>query len=221
MGIKNLPKPGINFKATLGPGSFQKKLNSATRYGELKNLRDNQKAIVDTVKKYQGTIRIKGGLSRLQQRDAWLKIKKSTPKITYADKYEIKEVLKYLGRGAATGVKKPVAGGKLIKASDDKSYLTEKQVKRNLTVNKQRDELTTGVKRYKASLAGNVVSTKSIGAFNADREIGAGRIGINTGSVGFAVNYKNSLPAQEGKLPDNSAPKSESGGLKPIIKLAA
>lgn len=226
MGISNLPKPGIKFRATTGAGNFQRKLSNATRYGGLKNLRDNQKAIVDVVKKYQGVIRIKGGLSRLQKRDAWLKIKKSTPKLTYADKYEVKGILKHLGRGN-TDAKKPAVGGKSFKVGGVEKYLTAEQVKRNLTGNKQRDELTTGVKRYK-TFAGNVVSTKSSGTSDINKEIGAGRIGINIGPVGFiggqssqskkdqAVNFN-----ANNKLPDSSVLKSAPGGVKPIIKLAA
>lgn len=185
MSITNLPKPGINFKATLGPGSFQRKLSNATRYGDLKNLRDNQKAIVDMAKKYQRVIRIKGGLSRLQKRDAWLKLKKSTP-LTYADKYEAKRVIEHLGRGTAARAKGPVADGKSIKASDGKSYLTEEQVKRNLKFSMQRDEPIIR-REYKTNFAGNVVSTKSIGVAEVKKEKGTmGRIGVNIGPVGFA-----------------------------------
>lgn len=229
MGITNLPKPGIGFKATLGPGSFKRKLSNATRYGGLKNLRDNQKAIVDTVKKYQGVIRTKGGLSGLQKRDAWLKIKASDKTITKGDRIEIKQVLKALGRGATDAKKSAVSGGKSFKIGGVEKYLTEKQVKSNLKVNRQRDEPELGLdrKRYKASFSDNVVSTKSIGvaaaAAETQKDIGAGRIGINTGSVGFiggqsgqgkkykAVNFN-----ANNKLPDNSLPKMPPGGIRPI-----
>ncbi|MBI2459326.1 MAG: hypothetical protein HYV53_02105 [Parcubacteria group bacterium] len=207
MGITNLPKPGINFKATLGPGSFQRKLSSATRYGGLKNLRDNQKAIVDVVKKYQGVIRIKGGLSRLQKRDAWLKLKKSTP-LTYVDKYEAKRIIEHLGRGTAARAKGAVVDGKTIKASDGKSYLTEKQIARNLRANMQRDELIDRDKR-KTVFSGNTVSKKSVSISRVQKDkndLGLSRIGLNAGPVGFA-----------GGQPSKIAPVVE----KPIIKLAA
>lgn len=216
MSINNLPKPGIGFKATLGPGSFKRKLSGATRFGDLKNLRDNQKAIIDQVKKYQGVIRTKGGLSRLQQRNARLKIKASDKTITKEDQREIREVLKALGRGNSAGAEKLSANKKLVKASDGKSFLTEKQIKRNLKVNMQRDESGLGLdsQRYKASFSGNVVSTKSVAVAEtvakAQKEIGAGRIGINTGPVGLATNYKNS------KLPDNSLPKIPPAGVRPL-----
>jgi len=140
MGIKDLPRPGINFRATAGAGNFQRKLSGATRYGDLKNLRDNQKAVVDVVKKHQGVIRIKG-LSRLQQLSAWHEIQAKDKTITKEDKREIKEVLKHLGRGAATGGGKKAVKPGVIKASDGKSYLTEEQVKRNLARNVERDGL--------------------------------------------------------------------------------
>lgn len=227
MGISNLPKPGIGFKATLGPGSFQRKLSNATRYGGLKNLRDNQKAIVDVVKKYQGVIRIKGGLSRLHQLRAWRETKAKDKTITKEDRREIKEVFKHLGRGTTNAKKPAIDGEKSFKVGGVEKYLTAEQVKRNLIGNKQRDELTTDVKRYK-TFAGNVVSTKFSGTSDINKEIGAGRIGINIGPVGFiggqssqskkekAVNFN-----ANNKLPDSSALKSAPGGVKPIIKLAA
>ena len=224
MGITNLPKPGIGFKATLGPGSFQRKLSNATRYGGLKNLRDNQKAIVDVVKKYQGVIRIKGGLSRLQQLSAKRETMAKDKTITKEDKREIKELFKHLGRGGADVKKSAVGGGKSFKVGGVEKYLTEKQVKRNLKV-KQRDESGLTGKRYK-TFAGNTVLTKSIGISDANKEtgeIGAGRIGINNGPIGFiggqpdkskkgqAVNFNAS-----GRLPNNSLTKIPLGGNRPI-----
>ncbi len=179
MGVNDLPKPGINFKATSGPGSFQRKLSSASRYGDLKNLGDNQKAIVDAVKKYQGAIRTTGGLSQLQKRDAWLKIKASDKTITEGDRREIKKVLDHLGRGAAAAQDKTAAGRKAVKAGDGRSYLTGNQVARNLKIRKQKDELTR--EESETQFAGGRISTKSIGAKSTMENIG-----IKRGAVGFA-----------------------------------
>jgi hypothetical protein len=205
MGINDLPKPGINFKATLGPGSFQRKLSSASRYGDLKNLRDNQKAIVGAVKKYQGVIRTRGGLSQLQKRDAWLKIKASDKTITEGDRREIKKVLSHLGRAAATGQDKTAGGKKAVKAGDGRSYLTKNQVAKNLKFNIQRDESGLIKREYKTSFAGGRISTKSIGVKSTMEEIG-----VKRGATGFARNYHNT------KLPGNPAPKPPSTGIRPI-----
>src|SRR3989338_454924 len=118
MVINNLPKPGKDFKATLGPGSFQRKLSSYVRYGDANNLRDNQKELVDMAKKYQGVIRKMGGLSRLQRRDAWLGIvKASKPSgmpVPGQKKREKKKVLESLGRGAPAQEKKSRLEGKVV-----------------------------------------------------------------------------------------------------------
>lgn len=225
MGITNLPKPGLNFKATLGPGSFQKKLSNATRYGDLKNLRDNQKTIIEGIKKYQRVIRIKGGLSRLQQRDAWLKMKASDKTITKEDRREIKQVLKHLGRGQASAEKK----AEIIKFSDGKeSHLTKEQIKRNLIRSQQEriDEpriIGRGVP-YSRQYAGGAVQSHGVTreAVVDKKEKG--------GKIGITAEYKNSLSlpvrgllvrgtqadAQAGKLPDNSAPKTPLPGIKPL-----
>lgn len=213
MGINDLPRAGINFRATSGAGNFKKRLSNATRSGDLKNLRDNQKAIVEVVKKYQSVIRIKGGLSRLQQRDAWLKVKKSTPKLTYADKYETKEIFKHLGRGASDNEKKPAVAGKEIKGSGGKSvFLTDEQIRKNLFRNRDRDESWTGGKgeTYKKRYAGGEVESYGV---RGDTRHTMKDIGIDrerAGKIGFAGNYQNN------KLPDSAAPKMPSGGIKPI-----
>jgi len=57
MDIKDLSGPGIGFRASAGVKNLKKDLNLATRYGELKNLRDNIPAIVKEAKKYERDIR--------------------------------------------------------------------------------------------------------------------------------------------------------------------
>lgn len=208
MSITNLPKPGIGFKATLGPGSFQRKLSSATRFGGLKNLRDNQKAIVDAVKKYQGIIRTKGGLSRLQQRDAWLKIKASDKMITKEDRGEIKEVLKALGRDGSANIKKTILGAKPVKASDGKTYLSQEQIKKNLNrarrerISEESGPINRGA-TYSKQYAGGQVKSHGLIGYADNGAIERSR------KIGFAADYKN-------KLPDNPAPKGPAIGIRPI-----
>lgn len=217
MGIKDLPRPGINFRATAGAGNFQRKLSGATRYGDLKNLRDNQKAIVEAVKKYQGVIRTKGGLSRLQQRSAWFKIKASDKTVTKEDRREIKQVLKHLSRGAAAGAK-AAAGGKPVKASDGKSRLTEEQIQRNLKARLQLDDY--GIRKrqlHETRYAGGTVQSTSLGAITNNSTSGGGRVkgtmadlNIKRGTTGFAKQFN------EKKAADKPAPQAPSGGTRPL-----
>lgn len=217
MGINDLPSPGIKFRATTGAGNFQRKLSSATRYGGLKNLRDNQKAIVETVKKYQSVIRIKGGLSRLQRRDAWLKVKKSTPKLTYADKHETKAIFKHLGRGAAVDGQKSTTAGKMLKTSSGKSiFLTEKQIKANLRRtmrNRIYDE--SGSTGRGATYVSNQYAEKveSYGVRGVRDRGTMEDLGVSRGKVGFAGGRN------IGNLSNSSAPKAPLGGIKPTIPM--
>lgn len=208
MSITNLPKPGIGFKATLGPGSFQRKLSDATRYGGLKNLRDNQKVIVGAIKKYQGVIRTKGGLSRLQQRDAWLKMKASDKNITKEDKIEIKEVLKHLGRSETASARKTAIAGKAIKVGGGKTYLSQEQIKRNLNrarqerISEESESMNRGATYSKQYAGGQVKSHGLIGEMDTD-------ITERNRKIGFASDYKN-------KLPDSSSSKRPTIGIKPL-----
>jgi hypothetical protein len=218
MGIRDLPKPGINFKATLGPGSFQRKLSSATRYGGLKNLKDNQKAIVETVKKYQGVIRIKGGLSRLQQLGAWRKIKASDKTVTKEDRREIKEVLKHLGQGGASRANKSIGNSKVFKSSGGgKFVLSEEQIKRNINrarrarMDEEAKAAGRGETYIKQYAGGREVESHGVMKHGTMEDLGVSwnkKAGDRTG--GFAADYKNS------KLPNNSAPKAPLTGTKPL-----
>jgi hypothetical protein len=217
MGIQDLPKPGINFKATIGPGSFQRKLSGATRYGSLRNLRDNQKAIIDRIKNptVQRAIR-RGGLSRLQQRDAWLKIRAKDKTINKEDRREIKEVLKHLGRGSLATQNKTAVGlkqrlspkdGKIIKIKGKVVFISNKQIKANLKNRKQIDDsfLTGGDSGQKTKpFAGAVGKTYSSGVKGIAQDLG-----IKKATVGFAANYNK-------KLPDSSVSRPSLGGVKPL-----
>ncbi|MDO8667601.1 MAG: hypothetical protein Q7K35_00695 [bacterium] len=230
MGINDLPGPGdgIKFRAKTGVRNFQRVFNRLTKRGDLRNLRDNREEIVDVAKQYERVIKIKGGLNRLQKRDAWLKIKAGDTEVTKNDKREIKQILNHLGRGAASKEEKVPEGFKevktsdgknqvvekdvkLIKSSDGKSFLTEGQIKRNL--NRTRwdrlgeHEATDGNSVYTETYAGGV-KVKSYGLRHGTKEdIGI----INKNKTGFAGDYnKNS------KLPNNPAPRAPLGGVRPI-----
>lgn len=206
MGIKDLPGPGINFKTTYGPGSFAKKLSSITRYGNLKNLRDNREEIIKAVKGYERAIKVKGGLSRLQQRDAWLKIKKGTPKPTYYDRGEIKEILKHLGHGSVDKEKKSVESGKYVEVGGKKKYLSPELIKRNL--NRARSER---IYAESGNMRGGSVFAKQYAGGREVQSHGVmGNIGIERENTGFASNYKNS------KLPDTPKPNIPPAGIRPF-----
>lgn len=211
MGINDLPKPGINFRATIGPGNFQRKLSNATRFGDLKNLRDNREAVVGAVKRYERDIRVKGGLSRLQRLDAWRKVREaskvSRTSITKGDKLEIKQILEHLGRGAAAkAAKLPIGekGGKFIIIGGKKQYFSPERLKLNSRRTMQRDEsaLEEGGRRANISVLGKVGGGVKGSA--------AGRFGLGGQSTGFAQNYK------QNKSADSAPPKAPLGGQKPL-----
>lgn len=110
MGLNILPKSGINFRSRSGAGNFMAKFNKLTRYegGEFGMLKNNRKAIAAAISKRAGTIKLKGGLDRMQRKGAFLEIMKNDKSLTKEDKYKVKELLNYYARGKkdVTGVKK-------------------------------------------------------------------------------------------------------------------
>ncbi|MBT4349839.1 hypothetical protein HN670_01220 [bacterium] len=89
------------FRATGGTGiqshSFEKRLYKATKFGELKNLRDNTEAIMKVVKKRQKLIR-RGRYDRRAKREDFQEILKSG-NVTREDKREIRKLLASLSEG--------------------------------------------------------------------------------------------------------------------------
>jgi|GEM_PF-3319303 len=121
MDISNLPRGGVSFKLTKGVGNFRYKLARVTKHGELRNLSDNQKAIVETLKPYTRALKIKGGLNRLQQKSVFRTIKKKEGGyLNWDDKHDVKKVIKYLGRDykPASGEKNPFTEEKKVTVSD-------------------------------------------------------------------------------------------------------
>jgi hypothetical protein len=228
MGIKDLPGPGIKFRATVGPGSFKTKLARATRYG-LKGLANNQPAIVKAVKGYERAIRVMGGLSRVRRRSAWLKMKASDKTITKSDKYAIQEILKHLGQGTASAAKK-------VESKAVKKVVPEEIRKRILNQTMQRDPVAVAGNREvrEVQYAGGKAQTSSMRAITANPVAGGASplargarivkspMDIRMGTAadlnsaikkptGFAGQYKNN------KQPGSPPPKATSlGGARPI-----
>lgn len=97
--IQNLPGAGSSFRVSTGAGNFTKKFKKATLFGELKNLKDNEKAILKVIKKNETAIR-RGGFNRLRQLNAWKMVKQEEgSKLTKDDRKEIKQLFKHLGEG--------------------------------------------------------------------------------------------------------------------------
>lgn len=119
MGLDILPKGGIGFRSKSGFGSFNKRLAKLTYHegGEFGMLKNNQKAIVESMDKRRGAIRTYGGLSRMQRKNALLEIMHEDKTITKQDKYKIKELLEHYARdkkteaAAKVGVDLNAAGG--------------------------------------------------------------------------------------------------------------
>ena len=162
-------------------------------------------------------IRTKGGLSRLQRREAWFKIKASDKAVTKEDRREIKQVLGHLGRGAASGAKE-MAGGKPVKASDGNSHLTEEQIERNLLRSRHRDESALRARQlYSKQYGGGIVQTVYRGAAwdepPADDRRTKGTmtdLNIKRKSTGFAQE------PNKDKSTDNPAPAAPPKGVRPI-----
>jgi len=97
MDIKNLPGAGHNFRVSSGAGNFSKKFSSAVHFGDLHNLADNKKSVLNAIKSREHDIRV-GKFNRLRQVSVYKQIIKAEgDKLTKEDKREIKLLLKHLG----------------------------------------------------------------------------------------------------------------------------
>lgn len=95
--IKDLPGPNSNFRATLGPSSFSKKLNQATVAGSLSSLKDNRASIVKAVRQHETAIR-RGAFDRYRQMSAMKSIKQAEgSNLTKNDVQKISKILQHLG----------------------------------------------------------------------------------------------------------------------------
>lgn len=127
MKIKDLPSGGAKFRTNIGAGNFSKKLNTAMRAGELKNLGDNKEAVIKTIKRNERAIRL-GNFNRLRQIKAMSDIKKSEgARLTKDDKRDIKKIFKHLAEGDSKD-KGAVSKVKVEKQIDkDESFINQKK----------------------------------------------------------------------------------------------
>ncbi|MBU1160506.1 hypothetical protein KKC56_01745 [Patescibacteria group bacterium] len=178
MSIQNLPT-GSKFR-TVGPGSFQRKLSSISRYGGLKNLRDNIPAVSKVINKYKTFIK-RGGLSRLQRISALQQIQKSDKNFTIQDKRDIKKILSHLSsknnattnnvpQKSSGGLFSGIFGRKKTSISD----LTDQQKSRNIALSSI--DFGSGDSNKFAGSAGKKLDPKTV----------QDSIGFKPPSVGFA-----------------------------------
>jgi len=107
MSIDKLPTGGFHFRLDKGRGNFAYKLYKSTKRGELHNLSDNRKAIVESLKPHISALKRYGGLNRLQQKSVRQTIyKKEGGKISLDDRRDIKKVVKYMGRDKSARTEK-------------------------------------------------------------------------------------------------------------------
>ncbi len=109
MGIDNLPRRSGSFRATSGAGSFKRKFTSATKFGSLKNLRDNKEGVLKAIKKYERSIKL-GSFNRKSRISAMKMIKASEKKkgrmLTRDDRKDIRKVFNHLAtKSSATPTK--------------------------------------------------------------------------------------------------------------------
>lgn len=105
---KKLPS-GRKFRAKSGgAGNFKDKLYSATRYGSLKSLADNQDIINDLAFKRQDKIRAKGGYTRAMLEDDYSRAV-SRGNLTASDKKGLRAILESWHQGNAVDNKKAQA----------------------------------------------------------------------------------------------------------------
>lgn len=157
--IKDLPG-GEDFRATLGAGSFSRRLTSATRAGELSNLRDNRPSIIKVLKKHETAIR-RGAFDRLRQISAWNTVKKlEGDKLTKNDAKEIKQLFRHLGE-------------------ESEIQAEEKKIKMDLALDKDASFTQERDKEAKARLLGKVVR------FDRERTGGESRLNFSSEPEGI------------------------------------
>jgi hypothetical protein len=149
MRIKDLPSGGSNFRANIGPGSFSKRFDSATRFGDLKNLADNRKAIAKVVKNNERAIKL-GQFDRKRQIKAWNDIKKEEgSRLSKDDKKEIKAILKHLGQD------------KEKKVETEKKIKIQKQLDKDSSFAKERsEEIKAKIGRFSRTKTGGESTLK-------------------------------------------------------------
>lgn len=153
--VKDLPGSSSNFRATLGPGSFSKKLNRATVAGNLSNLRDNRESIIKAIKQHETAIR-RGSFNRLRQINAMKSIKQAEgSNLTKNDAKKIRQILKHLGSGEKN-IKSTESKINIEKDLDkDASFAEERWARRKA-------EMSAKMTRYTKSRTGGEAELKFV-----------------------------------------------------------
>jgi hypothetical protein len=185
MKIKDLPKGGGRFKTTTGAGNFSKKLSSATRYGELKNLGDNKEAMIKAIKKHERAIRV-GSFNRKRQLSAWSQIKKEEgAKLTKDDRKEIKAILKHLGEGQ-----------KKKEEIENKVKIDKQLAKDDSFSEDRKQEIREQIRRFSRTKGGGESSLQfSSGPENDDKMSASGKL-LQRRFMTKEVKLKDRMPRQ-------------------------
>lgn len=164
----------------------------------------NKKLTGDKLRSKVGRVQINSGGSARALTGTDLK--KFITKLGGKTDTQIEKALKEKYGVSGYQVKKRESIMKLIRG-DEKSGLTEEQIKRNLKFNIQKDE--SGLKRpgHEMSFAGGSVASTTIGGARTKGTMGD--IGVKRGQTGFARNLGGS------KLPGSPVPQAP-GGTRPI-----
>lgn len=125
MKIKDLPSGGANFRASVGSGSFAKKLSFATKFGGLQNLATNKKAIMSAVKHYEQAIK-KGKFDNYSQREAWKMVKAKSVDLSKNEEKEIKSLFKHLSKFDSDESKKTASLKAKKDIVKDRGFLEER-----------------------------------------------------------------------------------------------
>lgn len=182
---KLLPKVDHTFKATLGKSaSFKSRLYRDTKHGELSNLADNRKAIMDVVKKRESQIR-KGKYGR-RQRIADLKEIAKSSKVTKEDKKEIKALLEALAKGGGTS--QPATPKPKVKNTPERRDLP-KALKRSGAVSIAREPAT---RLATPDVLAKRQSTDRPTSPNMPYKPGRGNVGANLPTSGSAKSEQSS-----------------------------
>lgn len=121
---KKLPT-GRKFQARVGAGNVKSKLYSATRYGSLKNLADNQDIINDIAFKRQSKIRSGNYTRDMLEADFSEAVKSGN--LSADDKKDLRSVLEHWSKGESP--KKPDQSTKKMSATTQRAKAEEARVR--------------------------------------------------------------------------------------------
>ncbi|MFA6393646.1 MAG: hypothetical protein WCW25_02125 [Patescibacteria group bacterium] len=173
----NLPKAGAGFRISGTPGSFQRKFRSAIKYGDLKNLKDNEAAITKEFENRMPALRKRGGLTWQERRSAYFSILKRDKKLTFGDKKEVKKLLESYAKGQNS------SGGGILKGSQTAEKKSSSGSFWGILGSKKKEEKPP--------------VNPAIRAYDPEAMATAGRVGYNPDQRGFAGSGTGSVSSQE------------------------